>query len=150
MRLLSGADYEWAIQMHLPLNLGLEDTVKSITMYLKSFVGITSGLLIALLIAVPSTPLHAVEALHFETGDVYSRVDAYLLAQNEQRPAEVNPPASGTLLLPADNTTDNDAEKKCMTVCSSWGEECTYVNRGSGGTTRSCRRTCQQYTQECF
>lgn len=115
-------------------------------MYLKSFAGLTSGLLIALLIVVPTNYLQA----QVVTGDSYDRLDNYLLTQNEQQPAEVDPPASGTLLLPDDKTTDNNADNKCMTVCSSWGEECTYVNRGSGGTTRSCRRTCQQYRQECF
>ena len=73
------------------------------------------------------------------------------LTQNEQIvPPVINTPASGTLLLPTDAAGKENTEKKCMTLCASWGEECSYINRGTAGTTRSCRRTCQQYTEECF
>ncbi len=78
--------------------------------------------------------------------------DMGLLAQNEQTaPERVEPaPAPGTLILPGEQQDKDSAGKKCMTVCAQWGEECNYINRGSAGTTRSCRRTCQQYTEECF
>ena len=80
------------------------------------------------------------------------QLDQYLLAQGQdgqQGDTPVIAPLPGTLVLP-EHTTRDDTEKKCMTVCARWGEECTYINRGTAGTTRSCRRTCQQYTQECF
>jgi len=78
--------------------------------------------------------------------------DMGLLTQNEQiAPERVVPaPAPGTLILPGEQLDKDSASKKCMTVCAQWGEECNYINRGSAGTTRSCRRTCQQYTEECF
>jgi hypothetical protein len=82
--------------------------------------------------------------------DAYSRIDVYLLSQNEQDASGIIPPASGTLLLPADNSNGDTSDKKCMTVCANWGEECSYINKGSGGTTRICRRTCQQYKKESF
>ncbi len=90
-------------------------------------------------------------ALLFGAWNAVSAEDnTYLLAQNAQHPPENTTPPSGTLVLPADTAGEETTEKKCMTVCASWGEECTYINRGAGGTTRSCRRTCQQYTEECF
>jgi hypothetical protein len=76
-----------------------------------------------------------------------------LLVQQVQQDTEAGnttTPPAGTLLLPDSMTQTGQTGKKCMTVCASWGEECTYVNRGTGGTTRSCRRTCQQFTEECF
>jgi hypothetical protein len=76
--------------------------------------------------------------------------DLNQLAQNEQTVPEKVSPAPGTLVIPGELPDQNTAGKKCMTVCALWGEECSYVNRGPAGTTRSCRRTCQQYTEECF
>ena len=66
------------------------------------------------------------------------------LADNEHT-SPVDPP-SGSLVLPA--TVDEDkTEKKCMTVCQRWGEECMIDNaRG----VRKCRRTCKEFGQECF
>lgn len=60
-------------------------------------------------------------------------------------------PVPGTLVIPGQEQQQaGDKKKKCMTVCARWGEECTYINRGAGGTTRKCRRTCKQFTEECF
>jgi hypothetical protein len=71
------------------------------------------------------------------------------LVQNAN-PKTTLPQPSGTILLPDSLTNSSNVEKKCMTVCAAWGEDCTYINRGAGGMTRSCRRTCQQFTEECF
>ncbi len=59
----------------------------------------------------------------------------------------------GTLLLPAgveSGDAADTAKKQCMTVCSRWGEECTFINRGIGGMSRKCRRACKQFSEECF
>ena len=64
--------------------------------------------------------------------------------------AQTPVPQSGTILLPDSLSPTEKEEKKCMTVCARWGEDCTYVNRGSAGMTRTCRRSCQQFTEECF
>jgi len=72
-----------------------------------------------------------------------------MIAEGEDNQRQTQVP-SGSLLLPEASGASNEKEKKCMTVCGRWGEDCTYINRGVGGTTRSCRRTCQQFTQECF
>lgn len=75
-----------------------------------------------------------------------------LLAQNRDSGTEGRPPAPGTLVLPGQDSGKeaNNRKEKCMTVCARWGEECTLINRGAGGTTRKCRRTCKQFTEECF
>jgi len=72
--------------------------------------------------------------------------------EEEQKPV-IQEARPGTLLLPAGAATGNaaeKAEKQCMTVCSRWGEECTLINRGIGGTSQKCRRTCKQFSEECF
>lgn len=81
---------------------------------------------------------------------VWAEGDTFLLTQTEQQTPENTTLPTGSLVLPGDPAGEETKEKKCMTVCASWGEECSYINRGAGGTTRSCRRTCQQYTEECF
>ena len=60
-----------------------------------------------------------------------------------------HPPGSLTT-SPAEQGEAGTKPKKCMTVCAHWGEECTYVNQGPGGTTKKCRRACKQFTEECF
>ena len=75
-----------------------------------------------------------------------------LLAENGAQGSDTPDPMPGTLLLPDDaqEPDKKDGEKKCMTVCARWGEECQYINRGTGGLSKKCRRTCKQFTEECF
>ena len=54
-------------------------------------------------------------------------------------------PLDGELLLPDDYNKAED--KKCMTVCDQWGEDC-IINPRTG--TRKCRRVCKSFTEECF
>jgi hypothetical protein len=54
-------------------------------------------------------------------------------------------PLDGELLLPDDY---NEAEdKKCLTVCDRWGEDC-ILNPRTGS--RKCRRVCKSFAEECF
>ena len=72
---------------------------------------------------------------------------AYLmLADAELLDLDKEKPRSGSLVLPA--TADEEkSEKKCMTVCQRWGQECMIdATRGI----RKCRRTCKEFGQECF
>jgi hypothetical protein len=55
-------------------------------------------------------------------------------------------PRSGSLILPAAADEDK-SEKKCMTVCQRWGEDCMIDSRRG---VRKCRRTCKEFGQECF
>ncbi len=62
--------------------------------------------------------------------------------ENENRSVK---PLDGELVLPDDY---NEAEdKKCMTVCDRWGEDC-ILNPGTGS--RKCRRVCKSFAEECF
>ncbi len=54
-------------------------------------------------------------------------------------------PLDGELILPDDYNKAND--KKCMTVCEQWGEDC-IINPRTGS--RKCRRVCKSFTEECF
>ncbi len=54
-------------------------------------------------------------------------------------------PLDGELVLPDDY---NEAEdKKCLTVCDKWGEDC-ILNPRTGS--RKCRRVCKSFAEECF
>jgi hypothetical protein len=69
-----------------------------------------------------------------------------LLAQAQAADAEDEKPRSGTLVLPA-AAEEEKSEKKCMTVCQRWGQECMIdATRG----VRKCRRACKEFGQECF
>ena len=61
-------------------------------------------------------------------------------------------PLDGELLLP--EGYDNIAEeKKCITVCSEWGEDCILKINPSAtgaGTSRKCRRVCKSFAEACF
>ena len=54
-------------------------------------------------------------------------------------------PSDGELVLPDDY--QKKEEKKCLTVCDQWGEDC-IINPGTGS--RKCRRVCKSFTEECF
>ena len=71
------------------------------------------------------------------------------LVQNTSPQTRQNP-QSGNQIFPSTNDRNDREGKKCMTVCARWGEECNYTDRGAAGTTRDCRRTCKQFTEECF
>ena len=74
-----------------------------------------------------------------------------LLAEGDtQNPQQQEQPLPGTLILPNAEPEKPDSEKKCMTVCARWGEECMLLNRGAGGMERKCRRTCKQFAEQCF
>ena len=60
--------------------------------------------------------------------------------------AEPTDPAGNTTETPADKAPDK-AEKKCLTVCERWGEDC-MINPRTGS--RNCRRVCKELGQECF
>jgi hypothetical protein len=53
-------------------------------------------------------------------------------------------PLDGELLLPDDYKAE---EKKCMTVCDRWGEDC-ILNPRTGS--RKCRRVCKSFAEDCF
>jgi hypothetical protein len=54
-------------------------------------------------------------------------------------------PLDGELLLPDDY--NKAEEKKCVTVCDKWGEDC-ILNPRTGS--RNCRRVCKSFAEECF
>ena len=62
-------------------------------------------------------------------------------------------PLDGDLLLPegynymqGDKTVE---EKKCITVCNKWGEDC-IINPSRNSGTRKCRRVCKSFADRCF
>lgn len=70
-----------------------------------------------------------------------------LLVQNEEKNKNTYHPKSGTLLMPSETGKKDDKEgKKCMTVCSRWGQDC-IIDPARG---RQCRRTCKEFGEECF
>ena len=74
------------------------------------------------------------------------------IADEPQPAEEAKQPQPGELIIPEEMTKEpgTDEKKQCMTVCARWGDECVLVNKGAGGMERKCRRTCQQFAEECF
>ncbi len=71
---------------------------------------------------------------------------------SEEVPEKNIIPLDGELLLPEgyNNTAE---EKKCITVCSQWGEDCILnINPSAtgAGTSRKCRRVCKSFAETCF
>lgn len=55
--------------------------------------------------------------------------------------------ASLQVIVPGEENPDN---RRCMTVCSGWGEECVAINASTNGVTRKCMRTCTSFAKECL
>ena len=82
---------------------------------------------------------------------VESTESAQVLLLGEDKPPETKEALpNGTYILPESPGQDSKGEKKCMTVCARWGEDCLLINKGAGGMERKCRRTCKQFAEECF
>lgn len=106
-------------------------------------------LLLTILLAGAGTALRA-DTPEAAAGDG-TGLPSWMLAQNEPPPPDDTAPPQGRLLLRNSLQPQEEQEERyCMTVCAAWGEDCTFINRGMGGTTRTCRRVCQQFTEECF
>ena len=61
-------------------------------------------------------------------------------------------PLDGELLLP-EGYNNTAKEKKCITVCSQWGEDCILnINPSAtgAGTSRKCRRVCKSFAEACY
>ena len=54
-------------------------------------------------------------------------------------------PLDGALVLPDDYYRAE--EKKCLTVCDRWGEDC-ILNPSTGS--RKCRRVCKSFAEQWF
>ena len=67
---------------------------------------------------------------------------------SEEHSGENIKPLDGELLMPEgyNNTAE---EKKCITVCEQWGEDC-IINPSSNSGTRKCRRVCQSFAEVCY
>ena len=72
---------------------------------------------------------------------------------NSKEAAEKNlTPLDGELLLP-EGYNNTAKEKKCITVCSQWGEDCILninPSASGAGTSRKCRRVCKSFAEACF
>jgi hypothetical protein len=80
------------------------------------------------------------------TDSVAQPLASLMLAESDSQDASPEDPRSGTLVLPV--AADEEAEeKKCMTVCQRWGEDCMMDSRRG---VRKCRRICKEFGQECF
>ena len=78
-----------------------------------------------------AAPFQLILALEYETGDIQP--------QRETASLQV-PAASG----------ENRDDRRCMTICSNWGEECVMIRPASDVVTKKCVRTCKSFAKECF
>lgn len=80
------------------------------------------------------------------TADVTEVANPYLFIAQAKNKENKKSPRSGTLVLPINAEQEKNQTKKCMTVCSRWGEDC-MIDPIRG---RKCRRTCKEFSEECF
>ena len=73
-----------------------------------------------------------------------SRVPALTLAEADCIDEKTKLPCDGALIIPGQ---EQEAEKKCVRVCSKWGERCT-INPRTGQ--KKCMRTCDKFGEDCF
>ena len=74
-------------------------------------------------------------------------------AASEEEFVDEIKPLDGDLLLPEgyNNMSQGKTakEKKCITVCNEWGEDC-IINPSSNSGARKCRRVCKSLADKCF
>ena len=72
-------------------------------------------------------------ALEYENGDI----------QPERETASLQ------VQVPAGNPEYRE-DRRCMTVCSRWGEDCVTLNPGTDLVSQKCVRTCKSFAEECL
>ena len=75
-----------------------------------------------------------------------SQVPALMLAEADCIDEKTKLPCDGALVIPG-QAQEKKAEKKCVRVCSKWGERCT-INPRTGQ--KKCMRTCDKFGEDCF
>jgi len=80
---------------------------------------------------------------NFAYGDL---IHVRILVAADVTEETTNEPESGDLIIPGEEEVQN-GEKKCLTVCKKWGEDCV-INPRTGQ--RQCRKTCKAFGEECF
>ena len=76
---------------------------------------------------------------------IFLMTSPFSLSADEKPTNQSTKVIDGELLLPDDY--NKAEEKKCMTVCEQWGEDC-IINPRTGS--RKCRRVCKSFAEECF
>ena len=75
-----------------------------------------------------------------------SQVPALMLAEADCIDEKTGEPCDGALVIPG-QAQEKKAEKKCVRVCSKWGERCN-INPRTGQ--KKCMRTCDKFGEDCF
>ena len=75
-----------------------------------------------------------------------SQVPELMLAEADCIDDETGKPCDGALVVPGQGQ-EKQAEKKCVRVCSKWGERCN-INPRTGQ--KKCMRTCDKFGEDCF
>ena len=78
-----------------------------------------------------TTPAPLILALEYEDSDIQSG------------------PEPASLQLPAANEENRD-DRRCMTVCSRWGEDCVMISPAADVVSQKCVRTCKSFAEECL
>jgi len=90
----------------------------------------------------PGNPVTSEDMNYFHN----SQVPALMLAEADCIDEKTGEPCDGALVIPG-QAQEKQAEKKCVRVCSKWGERCT-INPRTGQ--KKCMRTCDKFGEDCF
>ena len=62
----------------------------------------------------------------------------------------IRPQAESTNMLAPVAAEERDKQPMCISVCSSWGQECKQGGSYADVPLRKCRRTCTSASEECL
>ena len=73
-----------------------------------------------------------------------------IIIADGQKQIRIQPgPEPATMLAPV-KVEERNKKNVCISVCSSWGQECRQGGSYTDFTLRKCRRTCTSASEECL
>ena len=87
--------------------------------------------------------------LSFTTLESQTTPAPLILALEYEDSDDQSGPETASLQLPAD-IEENREDRRCMTVCSGWGEDCVMISPAADVVAQKCVRTCKSFAEECL
>lgn len=87
--------------------------------------------------------------LSFTTLESHTTPAPLILALEYEDSEIQSGPEPASLQLPAD-IEENRQDRRCMTVCSRWGDECVMISPAADVVSQKCVRTCKSFAEECL
>ena len=83
------------------------------------------------------------------SGGATAEGSVIIIADGQKKIRIQSGPESANMLAPV-NVEERNKKRMCISVCSSWGQECRQGGSYTDFTLRKCRRTCTSASEECL